>query len=181
MNPLPSAVFLDRDGTLIRDVHYVSRPDQVKLIPGAAEAVARINALLIPVIVVTNQSGIGRGLFTADDYDRVTARVAEELAIHGAHIDASYYCPHRPEDQCECRKPGDLLFHRAATEMGIALEQALLIGDRKRDVEPAISLGAHAVLVPSEDTPESEVTWAGARLSVATTLGDALDRYLCTN
>ncbi|HEX6573322.1 MAG TPA: HAD-IIIA family hydrolase, partial [Gemmatimonadaceae bacterium] len=79
MNQLPSAVFLDRDGTVIEDVHYLSKPEQLKLIPGAAEAIARINAQLIPVIIVTNQSGIARGIFTVEDHERVTARLDELL------------------------------------------------------------------------------------------------------
>ena len=90
MNSLPSAVFLDRDGTIIEDAHYLSRPEQVKLIDGAAEAITRINALLVPVIVITNQSGIGRGFFTVEDHDLVTHRVDELLTERGAKIDASY-------------------------------------------------------------------------------------------
>ena len=126
MNALPSAVFLDRDGTIIEDVKYISRPEQVELIEGAAEAIARINAALVPVVVVTNQSGIGRGYFTMADYESVKERVEELLAERGARIDATYYCPHKPEDGCRCRKPDTEMFERAAADLGIDLRKALL-------------------------------------------------------
>ena len=98
MNQLPTAVFLDRDGTIIEDEHYLSNPAQIKLVDGAAEAITRINSVLVPAIIVTNQSGIARGILTEDDHRRVTARLSEMLAEHGAHVDASYHCPHAPED-----------------------------------------------------------------------------------
>ncbi len=181
MNSLPSAVFLDRDGTVIEDARYLSAPEQVKLLPGAADAVARINAVMVPVIVVTNQSGIGRGIFTVEDHDRVTVRVDELLNEQGAHIDASYYCPHHPDEGCECRKPGLLLFHQASADHAIDLTRALYIGDRMRDVEPGLTLGGNSVLVPSPETPAADVTAATARARIAPSLAVALDWYLCTN
>ena len=182
MNQLPTAVFLDRDGTIIEDAHYLSHPDQVKLIDGAAEAIARINSALVPAIIITNQSGIARGIFTEEDHKRVTARLDELLAARGARIDASYHCPHAPEDACECRKPGTLLYRNASSENhGIDLSRALFIGDRFRDVEPALALGGQGVLVPSRETPPYEVEAASAHAKVAPSLGTALDWFLCTN
>lgn len=181
MNQLPAAVFLDRDGTIIEDEHYLSRPDQVRLIEGAAEAIARINTLLIPAIIVTNQSGIARGFFTEDEHERVMARIGEVLAEHGAHVDESYHCPHAPEDGCECRKPGTLLYRKASAARGIDLSRALYIGDRFRDVEPALTLGGHGVLVPSRETPPYEVDAARTRARVAPSLSTALDWFLCAN
>jgi D-glycero-D-manno-heptose 1,7-bisphosphate phosphatase len=181
VNALPSAVFLDRDGTVMKDVHYVSRPEQVELLPGAAEAIARINSLLIPVVMVTNQSGIGRGYFTIADYDRVNSRLAEALSERGARIDASYYCPHPPDAGCECRKPGDLLFRRAAADLGFDLHRALFIGDRRRDIEAGVVAKAPAALISSSDTPDDEIEWARAHAVVVDSLGAALDRFLCTN
>lgn len=181
MNPLPSAVFLDRDGTIIRDVHYISRPEQVELVDGAAEAIARINAALVPVVVITNQSGIGRGYFTVDDYERVKARVGQLLAESGARIDATYFCPHKPDDKCECRKPNTLLFDHAISDLGLDAKNALLIGDRLRDVEPAIRLGARGVLVPTAVTPAEEIARAKEFARIADTLSTALDWYLCNN
>ena len=182
MNQLPSAVFLDRDGTIIEDTHYLSRPEQVKLIDGAAEAIARINAILIPAFIVTNQSGIARGIFSEEDHARVTERLDELLAERAARIDASYYCPHAPADGCDCRKPGTLLFKQAQRDHPeIDLSRSLYIGDRLRDIEPAFSLGGQGVLVPSAETPQSEIDAAAVRARVAPSLGTALDWFLCTN
>lgn len=181
MNPLPSAVFLDRDGTIIKDSHYLSRPEQVELIDGAADAIARINAALVPVIVVTNQSGIGRGFYTLADYARVRERLDELLEQHGARIDATYMCPHKPEDGCACRKPGTLLFERASADLNIDLSSALFIGDRLRDIDPAKNFGARGVLVPTDSTPPSDIVAAQNSARVADSLSTALDWYLCTN
>lgn len=182
MNQLPTAVFLDRDGTIIEDAHYLSRPEQIKLLPGAAEAIARVNTLLIPVIIVTNQSGIARGIFSVEDHEAITAKLAEMLAAEGAVVDASYFCPHAPEDACDCRKPGTLLFRQAARDLhDIDLSRALYIGDRLRDVEPGLTLGGTGVLVPSPETPQSEIDAAAARARVAPSLATAFDWYLCTN
>ena len=182
MNLLPTAVFLDRDGTIIEDRHYLSRPEEVKLIPGAADAIARINAQLVPVIVITNQSGIARGIFTEEDHQRVTERLDDLLRDRGAHLDASYYCPHAPEEGCDCRKPGTLLFRQAARDnQDIDLSRALYIGDKLRDLEPGIALGGQPVLIPSPETPQSEIEAAKERARVAPSLGTALDWYLCTN
>jgi len=181
VNSLPSAVFLDRDGTIIRDVEFISRPEQVELIDGAAEAIARINAALVPVVIATNQSGIGRGLLSQEDYERVDTRMKELLAERGARIDATYFCPHRPEDGCNCRKPGTLMFEWARDDLGIDLSSALFIGDRMRDVEPGEKFGARGVLVPTDSTPPAEIAAAEKSARVADSLGIALDWFLCIN
>jgi histidinol-phosphate phosphatase family protein len=182
LNRLPTAVFLDRDGTIIHDAHYLSSPGQVRLIDGAAAAIARINTSMIPVIVITNQSGIGRGYFTLDDYAAVASRLDSLLAELGAHIDGTYFCPHSPDAKCECRKPGDLLFRRAQAEIpAIDLSQALYIGDRMRDITAGIAFGGDAVLVPHADTPTAETIEASEVARIAPSLGIALDWYLCTN
>jgi D-glycero-D-manno-heptose 1,7-bisphosphate phosphatase len=182
LNPFPSAVFLDRDGTIIEDVHYLARPEQVKLIDGAAEAIARINSLLVPVFVITNQSGIGRGLFTVEDHDLVTKRLDELLGERGATIDASYYCPHAPDVECECRKPGTLLYRNAKSDHPeIDLSRSLYVGDRLRDVEPSVTLGGNGVLVPSPETPQSDIDAAKAFARIAPSLGVVVDWYLCSN
>ena len=181
MNRLPSAVFLDRDGTIIKDANYISRPEQVELIDGAAEAISRINAALVPVIVVTNQSGIGRGFYTLADYARVRERVQELLEQHGARIDATYMCPHKPEDGCLCRKPGTLLFERASEDLGIDLSSALFVGDRLRDIEPAKKFGARGVLIPTLATPPAEIEAAANTARGADSLSTALDWFLCSN
>ncbi|MDP9179290.1 MAG: HAD family hydrolase [Gemmatimonadota bacterium] len=181
MNALPSAVFLDRDGTIIKDVSYLSRPEQVELLDGAAEAIARINAALVPAVIVTNQSGIGRGYFSVADYELTEQRLSALLAERGARVDTTYYCPHAPEENCRCRKPGTLLFERAADDLHIDLRNALFIGDRFRDIEPAMSFGAQGVLVPIPTTPGDEIARAVESARVADSLSVALDWYLCTN
>ena len=110
------AVFLDRDGTIVDDPGFLRDPDDVRLLPGAAAALARLNQAGLAVIVVTNQSGIGRGLLTDEEYHLVEARVSQLLADGGATLDATYYCPHSPADDpaCDCRKPGTRLDRRAA-------------------------------------------------------------------
>jgi D-glycero-D-manno-heptose 1,7-bisphosphate phosphatase len=142
-------VFLDRDGTIIEDVGYLKDPEQVRLLPGSAEAIARLNAAGIPAIVVSNQSGIARGLQSLDDYHRSEARLDDLLARESSRLDAHYFCPHLPEidGPCECRKPGTLLYRQAAARFGIALEKSWWVGDRLRDVLPALSLGGRGILV----------------------------------
>jgi D-glycero-D-manno-heptose 1,7-bisphosphate phosphatase len=143
------AVFLDRDGTLIEDRHYLRDPTGVQLLPGAAEAVRRLNAAGRVVVVVTNQSGIARGLLTEADYAATSRRLAELLAAGGAQLDAQYHCPHHPDlsGACECRKPGTLLYRRAAADFGLDLGRSWWIGDRLRDVAAAGALGGRGLLV----------------------------------
>ena len=178
--PLRPAVFLDRDGTLIVDEHYLSDPERVRLRPGAARAVARLNAAGLAVVVVTNQSGIARGLFTEDDYARVRERADALVAEGGGRIDATYHCPHHPDfgPPCGCRKPGIALFQQAASEHALDLARSAFVGDRFRDVSPAARFGALGVLVPSPDTPFADVERARDAHAVSTTLDAAVDRVL---
>lgn len=146
----PTTVFLDRDGTLIRDTGYVGSPDDVELLPGAGEAVRRLNDAAVPVVIVTNQSGIGRGYFDVSDFRAVQARLESLLADDGARIDGTFYCPHAPDDACECRKPGLALYALAAATLGVETRGGLYVGDRRRDVLPALSLGGLGMLVAGE-------------------------------
>jgi D-glycero-D-manno-heptose 1,7-bisphosphate phosphatase len=132
----PDAVFLDRDGTVMEDAHYIKAPEQVRLLPGAARAVKRLNEAEIPVIIVTNQSGIGRGLFTVEEYEAVRAYFESLLRDEGAHIDASYYCPHLPDKPLigNCRKPGTLMFEKAISDFKLDPANVAYVGDRWRDV-----------------------------------------------
>jgi len=147
----PLAAFLDRDGTLIRDTGYVAAPDEVELLPGAAEAVRLLNEAGVPVVIVTNQSGIRRGYFDESTFRAVQARLESLLAETGAWIDATYFCPHAPEDECECRKPGLGLYRAAAADLGLETAGALYAGDRSRDVLPAVALEGRGMLVARED------------------------------
>jgi D-glycero-D-manno-heptose 1,7-bisphosphate phosphatase len=174
------AVFLDRDGTIIHDAEYVRDPRDVELLPGAARAIARLNAQGLPAIVVTNQSGIARGLLTRDDYDAVQGRLAELLAAEGARIDASYVCPHHPDftGVCDCRKPSTLLYRQAATEHAIDLRRSTFIGDRWRDVAPALELGGRGILISGPSTPGEELQRTPAKVEVVSSLEDAVERLL---
>ncbi|HKV52015.1 MAG TPA: HAD-IIIA family hydrolase [Gemmatimonadaceae bacterium] len=175
-------MFLDRDGTVNVDTGYVSRARDVILIPGAAKAIARLNAAGIPVVIVTNQSGIGRGLLRQDDYAQVRDRVAELLHEHAhARVDATYECPHDPRvGECACRKPGTALFVRAGLDLELALDRSWFIGDRWRDVAPALDLGGFGILVPGAGTPDDDVRMAHDRARVADTLNEAVDAVLAS-
>lgn len=170
------AAFLDRDGTLIRDAHYLRDPDGVELLPGVVAALRALRDAGYALVVITNQSGIARGLVTAADYEAVRKRLDDLLDRDGITLLASYHCPHHPDFDglCECRKPGTLLHRRAAAEHQLALEQSVYIGDRWRDVQPGLTLGGRGILVPSADTPEAELERARAEAAVAPTLGDAV-------
>ena len=178
-HPRP-AVFLDRDGTIIIDRHYLGDPAGVELLPGAAAAIARLNAAGIPAILVTSQSGIGRGYFTVDDYRRVSARLDEVLAAEGARLDGSYVCPHapNPEAPCACRKPGVLLYERAMQEHDLDGKRSFFIGDMWRDVAPARAFGARGILIPTHETPPAEREVAAIEAEIAPSLGVAVDRVL---
>ena len=175
------AAFLDRDGTIIEDVSYISHPDQVRLRPTAAEAIGLLNEHDVAVVVITNQSGIARGMLTVADYKAVHDRVAQVLEVHGARIDASYYCPHYPavSGLCGCRKPGRQLFDQAIAELGLSPAMSMFAGDRARDVLPARTFGGAAYLIPAPSTPPEEVDESvGAGAIVADSLLDAVQRFL---
>jgi D-glycero-D-manno-heptose 1,7-bisphosphate phosphatase len=174
------AVFLDRDGTLIRDVHYISSPDHVELLPGAADAIRRLNSAGWPVIVVTNQSGIARGRLGLPDYERVQQRFIELLAEEHARVDATYLCPHHPDftGPCECRKPGTLLFRQAATEHDLDTAASWYLGDRIRDVLPARELGGRGILIPGADTPSTDIEMAREQHELAGSLDEAVRRIV---
>lgn len=173
-------MFVDRDGTIIRDTDFVARPEEVELLPGAAAAIRRLNEAGIPVVVVTNQSGIARGLLTQADYERVRDHMASLLAAAGARIDATYVCPHHPDftGPCECRKPGTLLFRTAAADLDLDPARSWFVGDKLRDVEPGRTLGGTGVLVRSEHTPDADVDRARAGFHVVDSLDEAVRRII---
>ncbi len=152
------AVFLDRDGTIIEDAGYLHDPGQVRLLPRAAEAIRRLSADRYRVVVVTNQSGIARGLLSVDDYRATERRLDELLAAEGARVDGHYFCPHLPEvnGPCECRKPGPLLYRQAAERFGIDLSRSWWVGDRLRDVLPAETFGGRGILVGETEAAGAE-------------------------
>jgi histidinol-phosphate phosphatase family protein len=170
------AAFLDRDGTIIRDTEYLRDPDQVELLPGAAAAIRRLNEAGWMVIVVTNQSGIARGLLTEQDYERVRMRVDKLIAADGARIDASYHCPHHPDftGACECRKPGLQLYSTAVADHNLDPARSWFVGDRLRDVSPADHFGGNSVLLIVDSTPDADRQAVGDRRT-ADSLAAAVD------
>ena len=165
-SPVP-ALFIDRDGTLIADAHYLADASRVHLLPGAANAVATANAAQVPVVVVTNQSGIARGLITHAQYEAVRDRTTALLSAGGATVLATYHCPHwgHPKAPCECRKPGLGMYREAAAAHQLDLMRSAYIGDRWRDVQPALATGGIGILVPGIETPAADVEEARSALS----------------
>ncbi len=149
-----AAVFLDRDGTIIEDVDYLVHPDQVRLIPGAAAALRRLNDLRIPVVIVTNQSAVARGMASEMDVAAVNDRLRDLLAATGARVDGIYCCPHHPDigeppyrRVCDCRKPLPGLLQRAARELGLDLAASAMIGDDPRDLEAGAAAGCATLML----------------------------------
>jgi D-glycero-D-manno-heptose 1,7-bisphosphate phosphatase len=150
----PGAVFLDRDGTIIEEIGYLHRIDQVSLYPWSIDAIRALNRSGFRVVLVTNQSGIARGFLTEAIVDEVHRHLAALLAEGGARIDAYYYCPHHPDgtieayvQRCACRKPGRALVDRAVDAFGIDPARSFVIGDRWLDVELARAIGGRGILV----------------------------------
>lgn len=140
-------VFLDRDGTLNVDTGYVKSPDDFTVLPGVGAALARLKQAGARLVVVTNQSGLGRGYFTSKDLEAIHNKLRLVLAEDGVTLDGLYFCPHHPDDRCNCRKPARGMIDRALAELQVDLSRAYVIGDSIRDVELAKQVGAHSLLV----------------------------------
>lgn len=165
------AVLLDRDGTLVLDVPYNGDPDRVRPLVGAAAALDRLRAAGLPLGVVTNQSGVARGLLTREQVDQVNARVDQLLGP----FDTFQVCPHGPAEGCSCRKPAPGMVQAAAAQLGVLPARCVLIGDIGSDIAAAQAAGARSVLVPTRVTLEEEVAAAPV---TAPTLGAAVDLVL---
>ena len=152
-------VFLDRDGTIIVERHYLSDPALVELEAGAAEGLKLLQDLGYPLVVVSNQSGIGRGKFALDDAHAVNARVAELLAEHGVTIAGWYMCSHAPDTDCTCRKPLTGMPEQARAELGLSWEGCYVIGDKRIDVELGQAIGGTGMLVTTGHGKEDEAAF----------------------
>jgi len=149
------AVFLDRDGVIVEQTEgYVNRPEDLVFVPRAPEAIARLNACGLPVVVATNQAGVAKGFLTLATLDAIHDRLREELAARGARLDAIYACPHFPEatipefaQDCDCRKPGTGMLEQAARELGLNLETSYLVGDMTADLLAGKRAGCRTILV----------------------------------
>lgn len=139
------AVFLDRDGTLMRDVDYCGDPKDVDLLPGVSEAMRALKDRGYKLIVITNQSGIGRGYFNHEQYRAVEAELSRRIG--DAVIDATYYCPHLPDAGCKCRKPSPEMIFQAAREHDVDLARSFFIGDKRSDLDCGRAAGVKTILV----------------------------------
>ncbi|HME00104.1 MAG TPA: HAD family hydrolase [Terriglobia bacterium] len=186
--PLLPAVFLDRDGTLNEEVGYLNHVDRLRLFPWTAEAIRKLNRAGVPAVVVTNQSGIGRGYFPEELVHQVHARIAEQLALQDARIDAFCYCPHHPEATiaeyrvaCCCRKPAPGMVEQAARNLGLDPQRSFVVGDTIRDVELAFNVGARAALVMTgygRGIYDRRHEWARQPDLVVENVLEAVDRIL---
>jgi D-glycero-D-manno-heptose 1,7-bisphosphate phosphatase len=158
-----AAVFLDRDGTMIEDRGYLARVDEVAFFPWTIDAIRSLNAAGLPVIVITNQSGIARGYMKETDVEAIHRHVTSVVEAGGARIDGYYYCPHHPDGTvapyaiaCDCRKPGAAMIERAAREHRLDPARSFVVGDTGRDVGLGCAVGARSILVRTGYGAEEE-------------------------
>lgn len=165
------AVFLDRDGTIIVDVGFISDPADIELVPACTEGLAALSKAGFKLVVVSNQSGIGRGLITEDQARQVDQECVTRLAGLGIHLDGTYYCPHTPEEGCSCRKPLPGMLLLAAEQLDLDLATSWMIGDRVSDIEAGRLAGCRTALLGDVDVaPEVPTTraadWPGLARSI---------------
>ncbi len=142
-----NTIFLDRDGTIIEEKDFIKTPDEIEFLPGSIEAIKILKELGYKIIVISNQSGIGRGILTEEMVNRVNKSFLGRLKKENAEIDALYFCPHSPEENCDCRKPRIGLIMKAVEEQKLDLKETVVIGDKLSDVELGKKVGAKTVLV----------------------------------
>jgi D-glycero-D-manno-heptose 1,7-bisphosphate phosphatase len=151
-------LLLDRDGTIVKSMPFLHEPARVELVPGAANALARLQALGLRLAIVTNQQGIGLGYFTTDDFIAVNQAMLKQLASHGVRISKIYYCPHSLAEQCACRKPGTRLFERALKDFGFEPARAFVAGDSGADSGAAAALGIPSFRIDECDSSSWDAT-----------------------
>jgi D-sedoheptulose 7-phosphate isomerase len=146
------AVFIDRDDTIVRDVPYCARPEDLQLLPGVGASIRRLNEAGYLAVLVTNQSGVGRGYFDEEDLARIHEKLCRDLEAEGARLDAIYYCPHLPDSGCGCRKPATEMVERAVREHHIDLSSSYVVGDSDMDVAMGEAIGCRTIRVsPGRD------------------------------
>ena len=180
------AVFLDRDGTVNEEVGYLKDLDRLRLIPGAAAAIRRLNEAGLKVVLITNQSGVARGYFSETFVHQAHELLKEMLDREGARLDGIYYCPHHPTAgdssytmSCDCRKPGTGLIDRAARDLAIDIKSSFMVGDKWSDIELAHRAGTRAILVRTGFAPDDPGNLRPAHIAdpdlVAHTIAEAAD------
>ena len=176
------AIFIDRDGVINcrRPGDYVLNWSQFVFVPGIREALKQLSSLGLPMIVISNQAAVGKGLLSQAGLEEITARMNEVLLADGTSLAAAYYCPHRIEDDCPCRKPKPALLLSAACDFGIDLSRSIFIGDSDTDVQAAQAAGCKPVLLGCSVRASSELSESHSRPRVVTTddLSTAVARYL---
>lgn len=187
--PKPSAVFLDRDGTINEEVGYVNHLDRVLLYPWSAEAIRKLNQAEVPVIALTNQSGVARGYFTEELVRKVHEKITQQLAAQHARVDAFFYCPHHPTAPieayriiCRCRKPATGMLEEAAARFGIDVGKAWVVGDSIRDIQLGFNAGSRTALVMTGygrgNYEYQRESWRRLPDLIAENLLDAVERIL---
>jgi len=180
--PLRRAAFLDRDGTICEEMGYVNHVDRLQIFPFAAAAIRQLNEAQVPVIVVTNQSGVARDIFPESLVHQVHQKMIAELSAGGARVDAIYFCPHKTEDACECRKPNPGLLERAAGDHALDLSSSWVVGDRYADLEMGHAAGARGILVMTGygrgEYELHHTRWARQPEALAENLTEAVRRIL---
>jgi D-glycero-D-manno-heptose 1,7-bisphosphate phosphatase len=185
---LRPAVFLDRDGTVNEEVHYLSQPEQLVLLPTVAETIALLNQQAIAVVVVTNQAGVARGYFPEQRLEAIHQQLQILLGERRARLDGIYYCPHHPsaglgqyKTYCDCRKPMPGMLTRAAQELGLDLTQSLMVGDRESDLQAGAAAGSLTALVRTGYGQETSAALDHNRvrgIGTFDSVGDAVQAWL---
>jgi len=179
---LRPAVFLDRDGTIAEEVGYLDHLSRFRMFPFVGQAIRQFNGAKLPVVVITNQSGVARGYFPESLITAVHELMTTQLAKEGAHVDALYYCPHKEADACACRKPRPGMLESAAREHGLDLRRSFVVGDRYGDIELAHGVGARAILVRTGygggQMQRDSANWPAQPDFVAENLAEAADWIL---
>ena len=175
-----TVVFLDRDGVINENRDdYVRSVDEFVFLPGALESLARLKEAGIAVVIVSNQAGVGRGLLDPAELDRINRKMCRMIADHGGEISGSYYCIHRKDEGCECRKPEIGLFRKACDEIGLSMEGSFLIGDGESDIEAGHKAGCRTILVLTGRSSADEVeSWRWKPDRIASDLPAAVDYIL---
>jgi len=168
------AVFLDRDGTIARDVHYCRRPEDFVLFPDAAKVIKLLNDKGFKVIIITNQSGIAHGYFNEETLGEIHNKMIEELGREGARVDGIYYCPHHPDDNCGCRKPKPALILQATRDFNIDLKHSFVVGDLQKDIELGKAVGSRTILIGALPVADSDGVTPDAIVSDLTAVPDAI-------
>jgi D-glycero-D-manno-heptose 1,7-bisphosphate phosphatase len=168
-------VALDRDGTIIVERQYLSCQDQVELLPGAGAGLRALGEMGLGLVIVTNQSAVGRGYFDAARLEQIHGRLRELLAAEGVELEGIYVCPHAPADGCACRKPLPGLLLQASRELGFDPGEAFVIGDKPCDIELGRGVGATTILVRTGYGAEHEEAGAAMADHIADDLGEAAE------